>query len=216
MCPGSAATRCVLLRMVAWLIGSQGNRAASSRAAPRKERLALASACNCWSLGMHRSGSSSARGDWKTSTKPQWFLQGHVVIRGRVDDDCPEQRLNLAGPTIRQTPGPQAVPAHASAGDEFFHLGLEDQARALQRNTRSHADSHPSQFTARRARVRLTRLHVCAVWWRPRNSILPSRRHTLAFTTRHFRANHWPNRHRDRRTDHDRIGGNEPQPVSHR
>ena len=31
---------------------------------------------------MHESGSGSARGDWETSTKPQWFLQGHALIRG--------------------------------------------------------------------------------------------------------------------------------------
>ncbi len=47
----------------------------------------------------------------------------------RVDGDGPDQRLDLTGPLVAQTPQLQAVPAHTSVRDELVHLGLTDQAR---------------------------------------------------------------------------------------
>jgi hypothetical protein len=47
----------------------------------------------------------------------------------RIDRDRPKKRLDLPGPSVAETPEPQATPANTSAGDEFLDLGLEDQTR---------------------------------------------------------------------------------------
>jgi hypothetical protein len=41
----------------------------------------------------------------------------------------PNSVWNLAGPSFPQASNLRAVSADSSAGDEFFHMGLEDQVR---------------------------------------------------------------------------------------
>jgi hypothetical protein len=53
----------------------------------------------------------------------------------RVDGNGPKQSLDFAGSAVSQASELRAVPADASAGGEFLHLGLQDQARELGQQT---------------------------------------------------------------------------------
>src|SRR5690242_16447828 len=78
----SAATRCVRLRIVAWLTGEHGKSFDNSRPASRNECRAPSPAWIRRSSGVQRSESKSASDENDRSTNPIVFEHGQMPIRG--------------------------------------------------------------------------------------------------------------------------------------
>jgi hypothetical protein len=93
--------------------GRVAHRIARQEGGQKPSRLAVgvpgAQLSNRRSSGVHWSGSSSARGDCETSTKPQWFRRAHTDPL-RVDGNGPKQSLDFACPAGSQASELQGVP----------------------------------------------------------------------------------------------------------